>query len=108
MPPIGTVFLVCLDAVKTIACVIVTNSNANYMNLQQALVDGHDTPHVPLQMGNMFGVTAAGAVKFTDPPGTDDSSTQWVLSGDLLINTPAWPALAPKYGFKTVPGAVTA
>lgn len=110
MPTVGTCYLVCLTdnpLQKLFICVVVCRSNANYIGLQQALVDGHGDPHVPLTMGNLLGIDpATGLPKLTDAPDVDNPTVQWVLAGDTIVNTPAWPDLTKKYGLVTKPGQV--
>ena len=123
MPEVGTCFLVCLDALKTMIAVVVTFKADQYVLLQQVVTDGHDVPvdpkdpskgsqHLPAAMGNMLGVDeTTGQLKLTDPEKqpdgsmTNNPSIQWVPTADLIVNTPAWPDRTKMFALRIAPGA---
>lgn len=93
-----------------LASVVVNHSTPNYVNVLEALTDGNGT--TPLKTGNQMsvGVGPTGVVSlvFTLPPGTNTPETQWVVSDDVILNTPHWPDLTLKYGWVVKPFAVNA
>jgi len=84
-----------------LASVVVNNTNQDYVNLAQILKD--NGPNEPVTLGGQVAVKNATTLDFSKPLGTNNPTTQWVLSGDLMLNTPAWPDLTKKFGFKVVP-----
>jgi hypothetical protein len=84
-----------------LASVVVNNTNPDYVNIAQLLKD--NGPNLPVILGAQVAVKSANALDFSKPLGTNDTTTQWVVSSDLILNTPAWPDLTKKFGFKVVP-----
>ena len=87
-----------------LASVVVNNTNPAYVNFAQVLKDAFAGS--PITLGGQVAALSANALDFSKPLGTNDTTTQWVVSADLILNSPAWPDLTKKFGFKIVPLAL--